>query len=146
MSDLPYSIATLVGQFDIIFVDANKDGYLGYVKAILDRRLLSPHGVIVCDNGEYIFARGMTISTSANPELDNRVRPYWTECGKALRKFNEFVVNDPRVDVTMLPLFDGISLIKWKLDVASGGKRGHVVGGVANGVHADNVRNGTGSK
>ncbi|KAI9716370.1 MAG: hypothetical protein M1812_005437 [Candelaria pacifica] len=107
------SIATLAGAFDIIFVDANKDGYLGYLKAILDQKLLSSNGIIMCDN---VFARGMTISTSANPELDNNVRPYWTECGKALRKFNDFVVSDPRVDVTMLPLFDGVTMIKWKLD------------------------------
>lgn len=52
MSDPSHSIARLTGTFDIIFVDANKDGYLGYVKAILDRRLLAPNGVIVCDNGE----------------------------------------------------------------------------------------------
>ncbi|KAL9036524.1 MAG: hypothetical protein Q9180_004252 [Flavoplaca navasiana] len=138
------SIATLTGTFDIVFVDANKDGYLGYVKAILDQNLLAPNGVIVCDNGEPqtrtnphitltalilhisslhitlttppVFARGMTISTSANPDLDNSVRPYWTECGKALQKFNDYVVNDPRVDVTMLPVFDGVSMIKWKVD------------------------------
>ncbi|KAL8759747.1 MAG: hypothetical protein Q9199_000553 [Rusavskia elegans] len=47
------SIATLTDEFDIIFVDANKDGYLGYVKAILDRKLLSPSGIIVCDNGKH---------------------------------------------------------------------------------------------
>ena len=68
-------------------------------------------------NRSVVFARGMTISTSANPVLANDVRPYWTECGKVLRKFNEYVLNDPRVDVTMLPLFDGVSMIKWKLDV-----------------------------
>ena len=67
-----------------------------------------------------VFARGMTISTAANPELDNSVRPYWTECGKALRKFNEFVASDARVDVTILPLFDGVSMIKWKLDAGKG--------------------------
>lgn len=84
---------------------------------------------------------------SANPELDNKVRSYWTECGKALRKFNEYVVNDPRVDVTMLPLFDGISLIKWKLDAVQPDKSVHALGGGgANGVHVDCETNGAGSK
>ena len=46
------SIEKLTGEFDIIFVDANKDGYEGYVKAILDKKLLSPTGFIMCDNGE----------------------------------------------------------------------------------------------
>jgi len=136
------SIANLTGVFDIIFVDANKDGYLRYVQAILDQRLLSQNGVIICDN---IFARGMTISTAANQELDNAVRPYWTECGKALRTFNDFVVSDPRVDVTMLPVFDGVSMIKWKLEpfednvAILNGHAGHM-----NGLHANNAVNGGG--
>jgi hypothetical protein len=46
------SIETLSGQFDIIFVDANKDGYETYVKQILNKKLLSPHGLIMCDNGK----------------------------------------------------------------------------------------------
>lgn len=45
------SVEKLTGMFDIIFVDANKDGYLGYVKAVLDQKLLSPKGLIMCDNG-----------------------------------------------------------------------------------------------
>ena len=61
----------------------------------------------------------MTVSTESNPELPDAVRPYWTDCGIALRKFNNFVVNDPRVDVTMLPLFDGVSMIKWKVNESS---------------------------
>ncbi|KAL8982147.1 MAG: hypothetical protein Q9205_003257 [Flavoplaca limonia] len=143
------SIATLTGTFDIVFVDANKDGYLGYVKAILDQNLLAPNGVIVCDN---VFARGMTISTSANPDLDNSVRPYWTECGKALQKFNEYVVNDPRVDVTMLPVFDGVSMIKWKVDASNTtvksvdrlGEKESANGDCSGGVRADGAMNGGG--
>ncbi|KAL8885720.1 MAG: hypothetical protein Q9215_006474 [Flavoplaca cf. flavocitrina] len=105
------SIEKLTGQFDIIFVDANKEGYEGYVKQILDKKLLSSKGFIMCDN---VFARGMTISTEANPLLPAKVRPYWTENGKALRSFNNFCKNDPRVDSVLLPLYDGVTLIKWK--------------------------------
>jgi len=46
------SIDTLTGEFDLVFVDANKDGYQGYVKQILDKQLLSQNGIILCDNGE----------------------------------------------------------------------------------------------
>jgi predicted O-methyltransferase YrrM len=46
------SIEQLTGTFDLVFVDANKDGYEGYVKQILDKRLLSDDGIILCDNGE----------------------------------------------------------------------------------------------
>lgn len=63
-----------------------------------------------------VFARGMTISENANPYLLDNVRSYWTKCGQALEKFNSYVASDLRVDVTILPLFDGVSQIKWKLD------------------------------
>jgi predicted O-methyltransferase YrrM len=45
-------LQTLEGEFDLIFVDANKDGYATYVQTILDRKLLSPNGIILCDNGK----------------------------------------------------------------------------------------------
>lgn len=61
----------------------------------------------------------MTISTRSNPELPDAIRPYWIDCGVALRTFNSFVINDPRVDVAMLPLFDGVSMIKWKVPKSS---------------------------
>lgn len=48
------SMEKLSGQFDIIFVDANKDGYEGYVKTVLDNKMLSPTGFIMCDNGQYM--------------------------------------------------------------------------------------------
>ncbi|KAI0975566.1 hypothetical protein F4678DRAFT_456922 [Xylaria arbuscula] len=98
------SLKKLTGQFDLIFVDANKEGYEGHVKYILDNKLLSPSGLIMCDN---VFARGMTIPTEANPQLPAKVRPYWTENGKALRKFCDFCKDDELVDVVLLPLFDG---------------------------------------
>lgn len=63
-----------------------------------------------------VFARGMTINPKTNPYLADSVKQYWIECGTALRDFNNFVAHDSRVDVTMLPLFDGVSMIKWKVD------------------------------
>ncbi|KAK5626989.1 hypothetical protein RRF57_002704 [Xylaria bambusicola] len=127
------SLKRLDGTFDLVFVNANKEGKEGYVKYILDHKLLSPHGLIMCDNGELfpqdhfnlsylsqrntaltaenalIFTRGTTISTEGNPQLPAKVRPYWTENGKALRKFCDFCKNDERVDVVLLPLFDGVT-------------------------------------
>lgn len=122
------SIQNLTGEFDIIFVDANKDGYEGYLKHILDQQLLAPKGFIMSGNGEWltwsifrarlmavkVFARGMTISRDANPELAAKARSYWTECGKALRRFNAFCRSDPRIDTVLLPIYDGLTLIKWK--------------------------------
>merc|ERR1719281_1248065 len=47
------SLAKLEGEFDMVFVDANKAEYHRYVEIILERKLLSPRGVIVCDNVLY---------------------------------------------------------------------------------------------
>ncbi|KAI0466490.1 O-methyltransferase [Xylaria cf. heliscus] len=109
--DALQSLKTLTGTFDLIFVDANKDGYEAYVKYILDQKLLAPSGLIMADN---IFARGMTISTDSNPLLPEDVRAYWTANGKALREFNIFCKQDSRVDTVLLPVYDGMTLIKWK--------------------------------
>jgi predicted O-methyltransferase YrrM len=106
------SIAALTGTFDIIFVDANKDGYEDYVKIILDNKLLSERGLIVCDN---VFARGLTFGEEGNSNLVAK-RGYWLECGRALDHFNRWVRSDERVDVVLLPLFDGVTLISWKRD------------------------------
>ncbi|KAL3480022.1 S-adenosyl-L-methionine-dependent methyltransferase [Aspergillus californicus] len=106
----------LTGTFDIIFVDADKKGYEGYVRTILDKKLLSADGFILCDN---VFARGMTISPDANPYLPDKVRDYWTANGEALREFNIFCKSDPRIDSVLLPVFDGVTLIKWKRVVAT---------------------------
>ncbi|KAL5341648.1 O-methyltransferase [Aspergillus crustosus] len=101
----------LTGNFDIVFVDANKEGYEGYVQTILDMKLLAPDGLMLCDN---IFARGMTISPDANPYLPDKVRGYWTANGEALRKFNIFCKTDGRIDSVLLPVYDGLTLIKWR--------------------------------
>lgn len=49
------SIDKLEGKFDLVFVDANKDGYEGYVNQILDKKLLSKDGIILCDNGRLLY-------------------------------------------------------------------------------------------
>merc|ERR1712178_439072 len=44
------SLPKLTGQFDMVFVDANKAEYKAYVEGILARGLLAAGGVIICDN------------------------------------------------------------------------------------------------
>lgn len=50
--DALQSLKKLTGTFDLIFVDANKDGYEAYVKSILDQKLLAPAGLIMADNSK----------------------------------------------------------------------------------------------
>lgn len=49
-----------------------------------------------------------------NPYLEPLRRPFWETAGEALRKVNQAFLEDPRVDTLMLPLFDGVTQIKWK--------------------------------
>lgn len=60
------TIPNLTGHFDLIFIDANKDSYQGYIKQILDLKLLSPGGVILCDNGKAQVRFRVTRDSYAN--------------------------------------------------------------------------------
>lgn len=49
-----------------------------------------------------------------NPHADNARRPFWESMGKMLRELNDSFMYDPRIDTLLLPLFDGVTQIKWK--------------------------------
>ncbi|XP_072308010.1 uncharacterized protein [Eucyclogobius newberryi] len=85
-------------QFDMVFIDADKPNYINYYKFILDNNLLRLRGVICVDNSLF----------KAKVYLNNVT----DENGLALRDFNDFVVQDPRVEQVILPLRDGITVIR----------------------------------
>ncbi|KAM8916831.1 uncharacterized protein AB9W97_021212 [Spinachia spinachia] len=85
-------------QFDMVFIDADKDNYINYYNFILDNSLLKLRGVICVDNSLFKAKVYLTDTTDSN--------------GLALRKFNQFVCDDPRVEQVILPLRDGISVIR----------------------------------
>lgn len=84
--------------WDMAFIDADKGGYRTYYEEILKR--LRPNGVILVDNV-------LWMGTVADPTMEG-------EDVQAIRAFNDFVVSDPRVDVVMLTVGDGLSLIRKK--------------------------------
>jgi caffeoyl-CoA O-methyltransferase len=92
------SIATLDGPFDLVFIDADKPGYLGYYEAVLPK--LAAGGLIVADN---VLWSGRV----ADPPSDDDV-----ESTRALREFNDHVVADDRVVSVMLTVRDGVTLIR----------------------------------
>lgn len=82
---------------DLAFIDADKPGYIEYFEALIDR--LSPHGLIVADN---VLWDGAVLDPSiSDPNTE------------AIRAFNDHVLVDDRVDVVLLPVGDGMSLITW---------------------------------
>ena len=83
-------------RFDLAFVDADKRGYATYFEELLPR--LRSGGVILVDNVLW----GGSVVDAARQDADTR----------AIRAFNDAVARDPRVDPVMLPLADGLTLLR----------------------------------
>lgn len=49
-----------------------------------------------------------------NPSIEQMRRPFWAANGETLRKLNQSFLEDKRIDTLILPLFDGVTQIKWK--------------------------------
>ncbi|XP_067361864.1 galactitol 2-dehydrogenase isoform X2 [Channa argus] len=91
-------LAAAGDQFDMIFVDADKNNYINYYKFILDNNLLKLRGVMCVDNSLFKAKVYLKDTTDNN--------------GLALREFNQFVCADPRVEQVIIPVRDGISVIR----------------------------------
>jgi caffeoyl-CoA O-methyltransferase len=82
--------------YDLAFLDADKENLQAYFELALD--LLRPGGLILVDN---VLWSGRV--------MDANVSDGWTGC---IRQFNRAVHDDPRVDLSMLPLGDGLTLAR----------------------------------
>jgi caffeoyl-CoA O-methyltransferase len=80
---------------DLAFIDADKVNYIGYWEQLVPR--MRQGGLLVVDN---VFYYGEVVA--AQP----------SENGAAIRKFNEHASADPRVELVMLPVADGITLAR----------------------------------
>ncbi len=80
--------------FDFVFIDADKENYVNYYQAVLPR--LRPGGVIVADN---VLWSGRVLAPKKKTD-------------RAVVAFNKHVRRDPRVECVMLPVRDGVSLIR----------------------------------
>ena len=90
------TIATLPGPFDLVFIDADKTSYAAYFEATLAK--LAPDGVILVDN---VLWSGRVLDPAIT-EPDTA----------AIKAFNDQVFADDRVEVVMLTVRDGVSLIR----------------------------------
>lgn len=93
------------GSFDFAFIDADKGNYDQYYEKSIS--LLRPGGVIAIDN---VLLFGSVVDPSV---LDADLRSRISDADiDAMRKLNEKIRSDSRVDETMLPLADGITLVR----------------------------------
>jgi caffeoyl-CoA O-methyltransferase len=90
------TLAGLEGPFDFCFIDADKEGYVDYYEAVLPK--LAPGGLIAVDN---VLASGRVLEKGDTSEY-----------AVAIRTFNEHVRKDSRVQCVMLPVRDGVTLIR----------------------------------
>jgi caffeoyl-CoA O-methyltransferase len=84
--------------FDLVFIDADKAGYAGYLATVLEGGLLAPNGLIIVDN----------TLMQGQPWLSGHL----TANGGAIADFNQAVAADPRVEQVIIPLRDGLTLIR----------------------------------
>jgi caffeoyl-CoA O-methyltransferase len=88
-------------SFDLVFIDADKKEYVDYFKLLLDRELLTPGSFILVDN----------TLLQGQPYLPPQQR---SANGEAIARFNRFVAEDSRVEQVLLPLRDGLTIIRRK--------------------------------
>lgn len=100
-----HKLAAAQETFDLVFIDADKTEYVQYFQILLDTSLLAAHGIICVDN----------TLLQGQPYLYGKR----TQNGEAIAQFNSFVKDDPRVEQVLLPVRDGLTIIR-RVSHASG--------------------------
>ena len=83
-------------KFDLIFIDADKENYIKYYDICLN--LISNKGLILVDN---VLWKGEVIDKNKNDRMIN-----------IIRDFNTYIKNDDRIEKTILPIGDGITICR----------------------------------
>ena len=82
--------------FDLIFIDADKENYIKYFE--LAYKLLSSRGLIIVDN---VLWKGDVIDKNKNDRMTD-----------IIRDFNTHIKNDHRIEKTILPIGDGLTICR----------------------------------
>tara|TARA_Y100000590_G_scaffold12215_1_gene14835 strand:- start:36 stop:689 length:654 start_codon:yes stop_codon:yes gene_type:complete len=83
-------------KFDLIFIDADKENYIKYYD--LAFKLISKNGLILIDN---VLWKGEVIDKNKNDKITN-----------IIREFNTYIKNDDKVEKTILPIGDGVTICR----------------------------------
>ena len=89
-------LPTLPPTFELVFLDGDKRGYPEYFHQLINR--LSAGGLLLADN--ILWDGKVSASGKPNPDV------------QALRAYNQLLAQDPRVEVVVLPLRDGLSIAR----------------------------------
>ena len=91
-------LPTLEGGWDMAFVDANKRNYVEYLDLLLPQ--MNPGGFILADNT--LWSGKVVDPASHDPQT------------QAIRRFNDYVARHPRLETAIIPLRDGLTLLRVK--------------------------------
>ena len=95
IGDATVVIPKLQGNFDLVFIDADKENYSHYFDLVIDR--VNLNGFILADN---VLWSGKVLDAKPDKET------------KAIMEFNEKVQRDSRVQNVLLPIRDGMMLVR----------------------------------
>jgi caffeoyl-CoA O-methyltransferase len=90
------TIHQLDGEFDFVFIDADKENYLNYYEALLPR--LAPRGLMAIDN---------TLWSGRVLDEDDD-----SETTRVIREVNDRIASDDRVVAVQLSVRDGVTLVR----------------------------------
>lgn len=90
-------IPNLNNSYDLVFIDADKKNYTEYLNLVIDK--VNSGGIILADN---VLWDGKVVEKPNTDDIDTI----------SIQTFNKTVANDPRMETTILPVRDGISIIR----------------------------------
>lgn len=96
IADAKLELENIDGPIDLVFIDADKRNYARYFDLIIDK--MRPGGLILVDN---VLWSGKIVDPKANDKSTN-----------ALRDFNQKCLSDSRVEKILLPLRDGLYMLR----------------------------------
>ncbi len=99
IGDANQIVPTLGGDWDMVLIDANKRDYIAYFQLIMPR--MRPGGFILADNTLWA---GKVTDLATNHDALTR----------GVADFNDYIMTDPRIEVVILPIRDGLTIIRVK--------------------------------
>lgn len=99
IGDAAEIIPQLKMTFDLVFIDADKENYLNYYELCLEK--MNSGGFLVADN---VLWSGKVVEEAKSNDIET----------KSLIEFNAMVQNDVRVENVLLPVRDGLMIVRKK--------------------------------